>query len=89
MLLRPWQRQSHDPAQIAYERFCRRLARRGIQRRPAEGPLDFSRRARQQCPPQARAIAKITALYERQRYAPYPTQENLQRLQMAVKQFKA
>jgi hypothetical protein len=87
-LLRPWHRQYHDPAQAAYEQFCRRLARRGVQRQPAEGPVHFSRRAKQQCPAQARIIAKITALYARQRYAPYPTQENLRRLQAAVREFK-
>jgi len=86
-LLRPWQRQNQDPAQMAYERFCQRLSRRGMQRQPTEGPLDFARRASQQYPQRAREINKITALYERQRYAPCPTQGNLQRLQRAVRDF--
>lgn len=86
-LLRPWQRQNQDPAQMAYERFCQRLSRRGMQRQPTEGPLDFARRASQQYPQRAREINNITALYERQRYAPCPTQGNLQRLQRAVRDF--
>ncbi|NOX92494.1 MAG: DUF3488 domain-containing transglutaminase family protein [Gammaproteobacteria bacterium] len=86
-LLKPWNRQSRDPAQVVYERFCQRLSRRGMQRQPAEGPLDFSRRAGQRYPQRARDISNITALYERQRYAPYPTQKNLQRLQHAVRNF--
>ncbi|MCF6255175.1 MAG: DUF3488 and transglutaminase-like domain-containing protein [Gammaproteobacteria bacterium] len=86
-LLRPWRRQSRDPAQVAYERFCQRLSRCGMQRQPAEGPLDFARRAGQQYPQRARDINNITTLYERQRYAPYPTHGNLQRLQRAVHNF--
>ena len=86
-LLQPWHRRDRDPAQIAYERFCQRLSRRGMQRQPAEGPLDFARRAGQQYPQQARDINNIITLYERQRYAPYPTHGNLQRLQRAVRDF--
>lgn len=86
-LLRPWHRQSRDPAQRAYERFCQCLLKRGMQRRPAEGPLDFAQRAAQRFPQQAKEIRLITALYERQRYAPYPTHTNLQRLQHAVRGF--
>jgi len=86
-LLRPWNRQGQDPAQVAYARFCQQLARRGMQRQSAEGPLDFARRARQQYPQQARDINNITALYECQRYAPCPGQKNLQQLQRAVRNF--
>ena len=38
-------RREHDPVQRAWERFCKRLARAGVVRAPAEGPLDFARRA--------------------------------------------
>jgi len=87
-LLRPWHRQGLDPTQLAYEKFCRRLLRRGMPRQPAEGPLDFAERASQRYPQQAKDIRTITTLYERQRYAPYPTQKNLQRLQNAVRRFR-
>lgn len=88
-LMRPWHRQSADPAQVAYERFCRQLLRRGVQRAPTEGPLDFAQRAMLAHPQRAREIKNIVTLYERQRYAPYPTQQNLQRLQDAVRKFRA
>lgn len=87
-LLRPWHRKSSDPAQAAYEQFCRRLSHRGVQRQSAEGPLDFSRRAIKRYPQRAQEISTIITLYQRQRYAPYPTQGNLQRLQRAVRSFK-
>ncbi len=43
-----------DPAHRWYARYCRRLARAGLVRRPAEGPLGF-RRARRRVPPRPRA----------------------------------
>jgi protein-glutamine gamma-glutamyltransferase len=88
-LLRPWQKQKIDPAQQAYEQFCRRLSRRGLLREPSEGPLDFAHRAAKHYPQRSREIGNITALYQRQRYAPFPTQSNLQQLQAAVRRFRA
>ena len=38
-------RRERDPVQRAWEAFCKRLARAGLARAPAEGPLDFGRRA--------------------------------------------
>lgn len=92
--LRSWRQSPSDPVVIAYQRFCQQLARRGIQRGPAEGPLDFSQRARQLRPDIEPAIAHITSLYLRLRYAPEAGTDKLhtkqlQRLQTAVRQFKA
>jgi len=86
-ILRPWNRQNLDPAQVAYERFCQRLSRGGVLRQSAEGPLDFAQRVGQQHPQRARDIHTIIALYERQRYTAYPTQKNLKQLQRAVRNF--
>ncbi len=90
--LRPRYGSQRDPVVTAYERFCRQLARRGIRRGPAEGPMDFSQRARHLRPELAPAITRITALYLRLRYAP-PAQtgrpDQLRRLQTAVRRFKA
>lgn len=92
--LRPWNTSHNDPISTAYARFCRQLARRGIERAPAEGPIDFSRRARQLRPDIEPAIARITSLYLRLRYAPplaatQSQDDQLRRLQTAVRQFKA
>jgi len=92
--LRPWRQSQSDPVVVAYQRFCQQLARRGIQRGPAEGPLDFSHRARQLRPDVEPAIAHITSLYLRLRYAPKAGTnklhtKQLQRLQTAVRQFMA
>jgi len=59
---------SHDPAKVLYEKFCRKLARRGVQRRPSEGPLAFAARASRKCNEKASAINNITRHYIEARY---------------------
>jgi transglutaminase-like putative cysteine protease len=61
-----------DEARRIYERFCRRLARRGLGRAPSEGPEHFARRAAQRFPQIAGSIADITRLYVAVRYAGEP-----------------
>jgi transglutaminase-like putative cysteine protease len=79
--------EKRDPAVIAYEQFCRKLAKRGIMRDPAEGFTNFSHRARLQNPQLGPVIAKITSLYQRLRNAPHPPADGLKRLQLAIRQF--
>jgi transglutaminase-like putative cysteine protease len=86
-LLRPY-RTRHDPVVAAYRRFCHKLARHDITRAPAEGPLDFARRARARRPDLGPAIAGITSLYQRLRYAPHPPANDLRRLRTAVRRFR-
>lgn len=57
-----------DRAQALYARFCRRLAAAGVERRPAEGPMDFAERAAERLPQRAEAIRKVGALYAAARY---------------------
>ncbi|MDP2784099.1 MAG: DUF3488 and transglutaminase-like domain-containing protein [Sulfurimicrobium sp.] len=61
-------RHGHDPVRAAYEKFCARLARRGIARSPHEGPADFAVRATLMRPDLARQIDLITQLYIKLRY---------------------
>ena len=63
---------SLDPVLRAYVAFCRKLARRGITRRPDEGPLDFARRAATSLPEFAREIVAISKLYIELRYGRQP-----------------
>ncbi len=57
-----------DPVQREWERFCRWLARRGLVRRPSEGPLDFAARAMARYPAQAPALARVRDCYVNLRY---------------------
>jgi len=74
-LLGAWmflRRGRRDPVQASYQRFCARLARRGLARRPDEGPLHFARRVAVQRPDLAPAVHAITGRYVALRYAQRP-----------------
>ncbi|BAV35083.1 transglutaminase [Sulfuricaulis limicola] len=66
LLWRP--KKSTDPAQVAYLRFCRKLARAGLTRAPHEGSHAFAARAARQRADLAMSISEITGLYEDLRY---------------------
>lgn len=58
-----------EPAVRLYGRFCYRLARIGLGRRPSEGPLDYARRVTRERPDLAHEVEPIVQLYTRMRYA--------------------
>lgn len=58
-----------DPARRAWDRFCARMARLGVERNNHEGPVDFGARAAKVRADLATAILQITDLYVRARYA--------------------
>jgi hypothetical protein len=74
-----------DPAQRLYLRFCARLARRGLTRRPSEGPLCFAARASAHYPALAEQIEEIVRLYIEMRYHAQPLEKRLSR---AVRRFR-
>lgn len=84
-----WRRphQSDDAALAAYERFCARLARRGIVRQSQEGPVDFAARASRLRPELGTQISHITSLYVSLRYGRHPG-TGLTELRHAVRRFK-
>jgi transglutaminase-like putative cysteine protease len=67
-LRRPTRRRG-DPASRAWSEFCRRLARAGVPRLPAEGPIAFGERAASSFGVQGDAIRSIAQLYAEVRYA--------------------
>ena len=52
-----------------YRRLCRKLERRGIQRRPSEGPRDYCARVCRERPELAQRVQRLTELYIQLRYA--------------------
>jgi transglutaminase-like putative cysteine protease len=62
------QRRHRDPVQALWERLSRRLARRKLARRPAEGPQDYALRVAAALPHAAADMQAIAALYSRLRY---------------------
>jgi transglutaminase-like putative cysteine protease len=63
-----WHRPRLAPEERQWRRLSRRLARRGLERRPWEGPLDYARRAGAALPGRADEIAAIARLYAEIRY---------------------
>jgi transglutaminase-like putative cysteine protease len=78
-----------DRVRALYERFCRKLARLGVQRDLSEGPSDFSRRAAQLLPGESERIREISNTYIALRYAPKPAAAVLDRFAKEVSAFAA
>lgn len=85
LLLR--RRRTRDAVQELYERYCRKLARAGIVRGAAEGPLALAERARARRPDLAPAIDRITAHYVALRYG-RPARGELRALARQVRRFR-
>jgi len=76
-----------DAVQRAWLRFCDKLAREGLARARAEGPLDYASRVARTLPEREDATRAIAALYVDQRYGPGPDARSLARLKRLVREF--
>jgi len=77
-----------DPVQRAWRAFCLKLAARGIERAPHEGPRDYSSRAARALPASRRAILRIASLYIALRYGERAQRPAVARLQRLVRQLR-
>jgi hypothetical protein len=78
-----------DLAQLAWLRFCAKLARTGLKRRAHEGPLDFLARVRSTSPHLADRAAEITLGYVALRYGKARDATALRDLMRRVRRFPA
>jgi transglutaminase-like putative cysteine protease len=76
-----------DPVQKAWRAFCRKLAARGVERVPSEGPRDYAARAARALPAARRPILRIGALYIALRYGAHATPPGVARLRRLVREF--
>jgi len=79
---RDWPERLHRQAAV-------RLARRGIVRRAAEGPVDYLERAAAHCPDLRVDLLSIRELYVALRYGPAPADEDLRLLKYRVGRLRA
>jgi protein-glutamine gamma-glutamyltransferase len=77
-----------DPVQVAWRAFCRKLASRGLERAPHEGPRDYSQRAARALPTSRRAILHIGALYIRLRYGAERSEPRIAELRRLVRELR-
>jgi len=76
-----------DPAVLAYQRFCKKLAKNGLRKKPGEGAKDFATRAKKSLPEQAAGIEHITQLFIKLRYGKQHGKNDLQQLNRMVAAF--
>jgi len=81
-------RGNSDRAQVAWLRFCARLARAGLKRGSAEGPVDFARRVAARRPELAAQVSRVVDAYLAARYWPAPGPGSLARLEALVRAFR-
>ncbi len=79
--------QTKDPVVLAYQRFCKKLARIGLIKKPGEGAQDFATRAKHQLPEQADSIERISKLFIKLHYGKQSGKDDLQRLTRLVSKF--
>ncbi len=78
-----------DKVLAVYNRFCKKLAKHGLDRGTGEGVKDFAERAKTKLPEQAADIDQITAIFIKLRYGRTAGDEDLQQLKTLVGLFSA
>jgi len=87
--LRDLRRTRDDEIRTAYDRFCAKLARRGLRRNQAEGPLVFADRACRLRPELEQPVRHITKLYVGLRYGKTSSPLEVQNLKQLIRRFAA
>ncbi len=77
-----------DPVQRAWRAFCRKLAARGVERSPHEGPRDYAARAARALPSARRTILRIGSLYIALRYGANASAAGAVRLRRMVRELR-
>ena len=78
---------SADPLLAAYQRFCRAAARHGVERRPAEGPVDFAARLKLALPEATTVIDDFISEFVRTRYLAPGEHNDVPRLRRRARAF--
>lgn len=80
-------RLSGDPTHDAYNRFCKKLAKAGLPRTPAQGPVDYADRVIAARSDLRKEVMAITRLYIQLRYGRNGTARRLKALKTWVRKF--
>jgi hypothetical protein len=88
IMLRRLQLRNKDEVQKYYFKFCKKMAKHGIERAPHEGAKDFANRAAQHKSQLATGIMDITAQYIALRYQSQHDANAFQIFKRAVSKFR-
>ena len=80
--------QTVDPVLRIYNRFCKKLAKRGLPKGQCEGAKDFAERIKMTLPEQAGAIDQITHLFIKLRYGKNAGLDDFKSFKQSVEKFK-
>lgn len=78
-----------DEAVLLYEKFCSKLARRKLVKKPTEGARDFGIRAAATFPELKSEIDEITRIYLKLRYGKTSAPDDFLKIKSLVRQFQA
>ena len=81
------QKPAQDRISMSWQEFCEKLARVGLKREPAQGPVDFMQHVVQKRPDLENKIQPIVGLYVQQRYGEGKDEKTMQKLQKLVQGF--
>jgi len=87
-IMKPWYYQKLDPVVKIYNSFCKKLATKGVCRKPYEGPIDYTQRVIRVFPEQRNSIELIIRLYTKLRYEAISSDRQLEQFRYQVKKFK-
>jgi transglutaminase-like putative cysteine protease len=79
---------NRDPLVGLYQRFCKAAARRGIERRPDEGPVDFAERLKLSLPGAAPVIDAFIGSFVRARYLAPEESSNIEEIAHLARAFE-
>lgn len=77
-----------DKAVLIYNRFCKKIAKRGLSRGASEGARDFAERIKIQLPEHSKDIDRITDVFISLRYGKQANPEDMKKLSRLVAGFK-
>ena len=79
--------EKRDTAKIYWDKFCHKLARKGLKYRQTEGPLTIKKHAEKLLPEQAASIQLIAELYINLRYTKHANKQKLKHFKKLVSAF--
>lgn len=77
-----------DKALAIYNKFCHKLAKRGLVRNVGEGAMDFAERVKVTLPEHSSKVERITSVFINLRYGRDPKQADLRQLSRLISLFK-
>ncbi|VAW79746.1 FIG001454: Transglutaminase-like enzymes, putative cysteine proteases, partial [hydrothermal vent metagenome] len=87
-IFKPYRKNKQEPIIKLYQKFCKKLAAKGIIHQAHEGPMDYANKAASALPALKDSIYLISRLYIKIRYEVSSTDKQFNQLKYHIKNFK-